>query len=166
MGTAKTGHDFYLYIGEAADGGAEALQLIDQVEDVNVTGLEYALAELKRRKSRWNLKVVTTLSAAITFKLWHKLSPDKFDFLRSAFFEQTPLEVWVLNGPIAEPGTEGLKLICQLSQFPWNQPLEEISNHDCQLDPTYYFDEGEEEEIEPEWIVIESGGGGGGGGGG
>jgi len=156
---ARTGRDFYLYFATAVAGGAPALTLIDECEDVNVSDLQYALAELKRRKSRWNLKVATTLSAAITFKLWHKLSPTKFDALRTAFFAQTPLEVWVLNGPAATAGSEGLKLPCLLTQFPWNQQLEEVSSHDCQFDPTYFYDTEEEEELEPAWVVTEGGGG-------
>lgn len=153
MPAPKTGHDCKLYYNSGSYQ-TETLVEIDEIEDLNVSDFAYALAELKRRKTRWNLKLATTLSAAIEFKLLNGLGASVFTALRTAFLARTPTEFWVLDGASDVTGVQGLRLTCLITQFPWDQPLEDIASHPVRLEPTYKYDATEADELLPEWVTV------------
>ena len=149
--SAKTGHNLYLYYNSATNASPTWVQ-IAQVEDVNVDQLAWDTAELTRRASRFVLEIATVMRIGCMFKLWHGLGATVFDAIRTAFFARTATIFAIANGPIATAGTEYLKLPALVKEFPWNQPLREVSSHDVRIVPTYF--EESSAEVEPSWNEV------------
>jgi len=148
----KTGHKMKLY----RNTGSVATPVwteVAQVGDVNIPDLSISLAELKRRASDFTKSLAGLFnSIAIEFNLIHGLDATNFDAIRQAFFAQTVEEWAVMNGDITTSGNEGLKATCLVEQFPWNQPLEEVSGHDVRLALAYMEEGGSE--VDPSWYTV------------
>lgn len=153
-GGPKTGHKCKAYLNTGTHGTPAWAELKD-IGDLALSDLETALAELKRRGSNFTkaLPGIFNLFAA-EFRLHHGLDATVFTALRTAFFSQTPIEVAIMNGPIDADGSQGLRMPVLVSQFPWQQGLDEVHGHDVRLALAWDVDEGDVE-IDPEWLVIE-----------
>lgn len=143
----KTGFDLYVYYNTATHA-IPTWSLISQVEDVAVDQLAWDTAELARRSSRILLELPTVMRVGARFKLWHGLSATVFDALRGKFFARTVTEFLLFNGPVATVGSEGLRMGCIIKEFPWDQPLREISSHDVRIVPTFFEESGAEVELD------------------
>ena len=151
MSAPKTGHDLTLSYNSGTHASPTWVEIAD-VEDVSIDELAWAMAEVKRRSSRMKKSIATILSAALTFKLLHELNATIFDALVGIFFARTPTEFYIASGPVATAGTKGLRMYCQIEQFPWNQPLEDISSHDVRAVPTFFEESGSE--VDLDWYEI------------
>lgn len=128
---------------------------ISDIGDTTLDGLELGTAELKRRSSVWT-KVLAALFSAFSLntRLVHGLNKTRFDQIRTDFFARTAREYAVCNGPITSDGTEGFRFAGLLTQFPWDQPLEDVAGHDVVAQHAYYEDENGDE-VDPSWLVVE-----------
>jgi len=149
----KTGRDCKLYYNTGTVATPVWTE-IDEVADVSVDGLERSIAELKRRAKQFT-KGLAGLIGMITagFTLQHGLKPAVFGALITLFFDGTPKEWLIANGDVTVDGTQGLRCPFILSSFPWNQPLEDVSGHECKLSGAYMEDEADDE-VDPEWYVV------------
>lgn len=152
----KTGRDCKLYY----NAGTVAVPVwteVAEVSDVSIDGLERAVAELKRRANQFT-KGLAGLIGMITagFTLQHGLGATVFTALITNFFAGTPQEWLIANGDVTTAGTQGLRCPFLLSGFPWNQPLEEVSGHECKLSGAYMEDE-LDAEVDPEWYTVAGG---------
>ena len=111
------------------------------------------VAELKRRANGFTKNLATLFqSISVEFRMIHGLDPTNFDAIRTNFFNQTVEEWLVYNGLQAVTGNQGFRLPAIVEQFPWDQPLEEVSGHDMRL-ALAYFEEPAGVEIDPAWAV-------------
>jgi hypothetical protein len=126
-------------------------QEICEIGDVSIPDLAMGLAELKRRCNNFTKNLATLIqSISVEFRMIHGLGQTVFDGIRGDFFAGNAKEFAVYNGDIATSGNEGLRLPALVEQFPWDQPLEEVSGHDVRLAVAYY-EEPAGTEIDPSW---------------
>lgn len=127
---------------------------VAEVGDVSIPDLSMGLAELKRRANDFTKNLPTMIqSIAIEARLIHGLDATNFDAIRANFFAGTIEEWAIMNGDIATAGNEGMRIPALVEQFPWDQPLEDISGHDLRL-AIAYMEEPADTEIEPSWYVV------------
>lgn len=149
----KTGHDMKLY----RNTGTVAIPTwteVTAVVDVSVSDLSRGLAELKRRGKDFTKNLASLIqSIAVEFRLHHGLDATNFTDIQQNFFNGTVEEWAVMDGDIATSGSEGLQFPAMVEQFPWEQPLEDVSGHDIRLAVGYLEDAGGSE-VDPSWKVV------------
>lgn len=153
MAEPKTGHKMCMY-RNTGNYASPTWALVAEVQDVSIPDLARGLAELKRRANGFTKNLATLIqSIAVEFRLHHGLGVTQFDAIRSAFFAGTANEWAIMDGPIATAGTEGLRCPFLVEQFPWDQPLEDVSGHDVRL-AIAYMQSNSSVEIDPSWMVV------------
>jgi len=126
---------------------------ICEVGDVSIPDLSRGVAEVKRRCSDYTKNLPSIIqSVAIEFKLFHGMDATNFDAIRTAFFAGTVEEWAVMNGDITITGNEGLRMPALVEQFPWDQPLEDISSHDIRV--VVGWMEEASAEVDPAWYTV------------
>lgn len=126
---------------------------VNEVGDVSIPDLTRGLAELKRRASDFTKNLASLIqSISVEFRLHHGLDATNFNAIRQNFFNGTAEEWLVANGNPATSGTEGLRLPALVENFPWDQPLEDVSGHDMRLAVAYWESGGSE--IDPSWATF------------
>lgn len=149
---AQVGHQMKLFV----NGGTNAAPVwaeIGDVVDVSLPDLSMGLAELKRRSSGFTKNVATLIqSISIEFRLVYGLDSTQYNAIRTQFFNGEVREYAIMSGNINGSGNEGLRMPALVEQFPWDQPLEDISGHDVRLAVAY--DEEGGSEYDPEWFTI------------
>lgn len=148
----RTGHDMKMYRNTGTVATPVWL-LVDEVGDVSIPDLSRGLAELKRRANEFTKNLPSLIqSIAIEFRLHHGLDATNFDAIRTAFFAGTVEEWAIFNEAIATTDSEGLRIPVLVENFPWDQPLEDVSGHDVRLAVAYM--EEAAAEVDPAWTVI------------
>jgi len=146
------GHEMKLY----RNTGTTAIPVwseVAEIGDVSIPDLAMGLAELKRRANNFTKNLATLIqSISVEFRLIFGLDATTFDALVAAFFAGTAEEWAVFDADIAVAGSQGLRIPALIEQFPWDQPLEEVSGHDVRL-AVAYFEEPADTEIDPTWEV-------------
>lgn len=155
--TPSTGHPMKLYYNSVTDiSTAHASPTwveVDEIGDVTIPDLSRGMAELKRRASDFTKNLATLIqSINVEFRLHHGLDPTTFDVLVAAFFAGTIMEWLILDHDEGVSGSQGLRMACLLEQFPWDQPLEDVSGHDIRL-AVAYWESPAGTEVDPEWYV-------------
>tara|TARA_R110000803_G_scaffold3285_6_gene11208 strand:- start:7226 stop:7687 length:462 start_codon:yes stop_codon:yes gene_type:complete len=152
MAGPSTGHKMKLY----RNTGTSAVPVwseVDEVGDVSIPDFSRSMAELKRRASDFTKNLAGLIqSVAIEFRLHHGMDATNFDAIRTAFFAGTAEEWAIMNGDNTVTGNEGLVVQCLVEQFPWDQPLEDVSGHDIRLAIAYM--EEASAELNPAWTTI------------
>lgn len=152
----KVGHDMYLYRGTGTYA-SPTWGLISQIGDVNIPELNMGLAELKRRANNFVKNLPTLVqSISVEFNLIHGLDATIFESMIEEFFDGTPRDWLILDGTSATSGAQGLRLPALIQNFPWNQPLEEVSDHQIRLACAYFPVSAGDPEVErdPEWYEV------------
>lgn len=147
----KTGHKCKLY----RNTGTVAVPVwaeIAEIGDVSIPDMSRGLAELKRRSTEFTKNLPNIIqSISIEFNFIHGLDATQFTALRAAFWAGTVEEYAIMDGAITAEANEGLRCPCVVENFPWNQPLEEVSQHDIRLTIGYMDESGE---VDPVWYVV------------
>jgi len=152
MSEPKTGHQMKIYRNTGVPS-TPVWSEVDEVGDVSIPDLTRGLAELKRRASDFTKNLASIIqSIAVEFRLHHGLDPTNFDAIRANFFSGDVEEWAVMNGDITTSGNEGLRLPAIVENFPWDQPLEDVSGHDMRLAIGYM--EEASTEVDPEWYTV------------
>ena len=148
-----TGHKMKLY----RNTGTVAVPVwseVDEVGDVSLGDFSMGVAELKRRANNFTKNLATLVqNMAIDFRLHYGLDATNYDAIRAAFLAGTIEEWAIMSGDIAVSGNEGMRIPMLVEQFPWDQPLEDVSGHDCRL-VIGYMEEPAGTEIDPSWYVV------------
>lgn len=148
----KTGHRMKAYINTGTVA-TPTWTLVCEIGDLSIPDLSRGLAELKRRCKDYTKNLATLIqSISVEFRLHHGLGATVFDQIVSDFFAGTPSEWAIMNGDITTSDNEGLRLPALVEQFPWDQPLEDVSGHDVRLAIAYM--EESATEVDPSWYVI------------
>ena len=139
----RLGLDAKLYRNTSSSGTAWAE--ISNVKDVTLT-LEKGEADVTTRANGgWRATVGTLKDASIEFQMVWDTDDDGFAAIQQAFFNNEPIEVAVMSGPIDDPESEGLRATCDVLSFTRNEALEEALMVDVSLKPTYAA-------VAPQWI--------------
>jgi len=87
-----------------------------------------------RANDGWSASVGTLKSGSIDGQLTVKRTADEhFEAFRDSYFNSTPIELLVLNGPIDEVGVRGLRGTFEAMSFTENQPMGDIQTADVTL---------------------------------
>lgn len=152
MGTPLTGHKMKLYRNTNTVAAPTWVE-IAEIGDVSMPDLSRGVAEVKRRTSDFTKNLPSIIqSIAIEFKLFHGISTTNFDAIRASFFAGTVEEWAIMNGDITVTGNEGLRLPVIIEQFPWDQPLEDVSSHDIRV--VVGWMEEASAEVDPVWYPV------------
>lgn len=123
-----------------------AWEEISNVKDVTLS-LEKGEADVTTRANAgWRATVGTLKDASIEFQMVWDTADAGFTAIQQAFFNNTPIEVAVMSGPIDVSDSEGLQATCDVLSFTRNEALEEALMVDVTLKPTYSA-------TAPQWIV-------------
>lgn len=152
-GRPKTGADMKLYRNTGTQETPVWVEICD-IGDLNVSNMEVGLAEIKRRCSHF-IKNLPSLfqSFEVEFNLLHGVGHANFNFIRSRFFQRREAEYAIMDGDIEDEDSQGLRLPALVAAFPWQQNLEDVSDHAVRLATAYMEDEGGTE-IDPSWYIV------------
>jgi hypothetical protein len=150
MGYApKTGHSMSLY-RNTGTFAVPVWALVDEIGDVSVADFTRGLAELKRRANNFTKNLASLIqSIAVEFRLHFGLDETVHEAIVADFLAGTAVEWAIYSGAIATVGERGLRLPAIIENFPWDQPLEDVSGHDVRL-ATAYMISGVAE-VDPTW---------------
>ena len=123
---------------------------ITNVKDLTLN-LEKGEADVTTRANEgWRANQPTLKEASIEFDMVWDTDDDGFSAIQDAFFNDTTVEVAVMDGDITDGTTEGLRATVGVSTFSRGEPLEEAMTVSVTLKPTYSAHA-------PEWITGDSG---------
>ena len=117
------------------------------VKDLTLT-LEKGEADLTTRgNAGWKATVGTLKEGSIEFEMVWDTEDEGFTALQNAWFGDTPVEMAVMDGPIATSGSQGLRATMSVISFSRKEPLEEAMSVSVTIKPTYA-------EHAPEWMKV------------
>ena len=123
------------------------------IKDVTLN-LETGEADLTTRgNAGWRATIATIKDGSVEFEAIWDSDDAGFTALRTAYFENSSIEVAVMDGDIEEAGSEGLRATMSVTNFSRNEPLEEAITASITLKPTYAKDAAGDP-IAPEWLTI------------
>ena len=133
--TIKLGMEAKLY-RNTATYATPTWSEITNARDVTLN-LEAGEADASRRGGGgWRETLQALKDGNIEFEMLFDSSDAAFTALRDAFFNNTPLDVLALEGDVATSGNEGLRMVCAVTNFSRNEPLEETLTVNVTLKPT------------------------------
>ena len=117
------------------------------VKDVTLS-LEKGEADVTTRgNAGWRAMIGTLKEGGLEFEMVWDTGDPGFAVIKEAYFNDTPLELAVMDGDIAASGSEGLRASFSVTSFTRNEPLEEAMTVSVSVKPTY-------SEHAPEWMVV------------
>lgn len=127
--------------------------LVEEVQDVSIPDFSMGLAELKRRANNFTKNLPALIgSISVEFRLHHGLDSTNYTAMRTNHLAGTAEEWAIADDAIATTGTHYLRIPVLVEQFPWDQPLEDVSGHDIRLSIAYMDDSGTE--VDPSWNIV------------
>jgi len=107
---------------------------VGNLRDVTVNMEKDDADATTRANNGWGASVGTLKHGSIDGQLTVKRTADEhFEALRDSYFNSTPVELLVLNGPIDEVGVRGLRATFEAMSFTENQPMGDIQTADVTL---------------------------------
>src|SRR5262245_57662656 len=110
---------------------------VKNVKDVTLN-LEAGEADASTRGTGgWKATVATLKDASIEFEMVWDTTDDDFSVVRDTFLNRGGLELAVLDGDVATPGSQGLRALFVITNFSRNEPLEEAITVSVTAKPTF-----------------------------
>jgi len=120
---------------------------IGNVKDLTLN-LEKGEADVTvRANAGWRATVGTLKEGSIEFSMVWDTGDAGFAAIKDAWFNNTPIEMAVLDGPVDVPGSEGLRATFSVIKFGREENLEEAMTVPVSLKPSYAANP-------PEWMVV------------
>ncbi len=120
---------------------------LKNVKDVTLN-LEKGEADVTTRgNAGWRATVGTLKEGSLEFEMVWDTEDEGFAALQAAWFSDTPVEMAVMDGPIATSGSQGLRATMSVISFSRKEPLEEAMSVSVSVKPTYA-------EHAPEWMEV------------
>lgn len=149
----QAGHKFKFY-RNTGSVASPTWGLMAEIGDLSIDSLVMGVAELKRRASMWTKALGTLIQlGTISFRMHFGLDATNFAGVRTDFLAGTPREYAILSGLVTYDA-EGWRLPLLLTDFPWDQALEDVSGHDVKAAIAYYTSGGSE--VDPSWMTVTS----------
>lgn len=124
---------------------------VDNVRELTLN-LEASEADVTTRANGgWRATVAALKDGSIEFEMVWDTEDAAFTAVQQAFFNNSPLELAVMDGPITESGSQGLRASFAITKFSRNEPLEEAITVSVTAKPTYSAHP-------PEWMTVSTGG--------
>jgi len=145
------GKDCKLYM----NGGTHATPTWTEItKAINVSAnLGKGEADVSSRETSWKLAKGALKELEISFTYRHKAGDDTvFDALLAAYLADTAVEFAVMDAAITESGAQGPRACCEIFSMNLTQELENSSEYEFTLKPTYHEESGSL--IEPEWYEV------------
>jgi hypothetical protein len=143
----KLGLEAKLYFCAAGIGGTPVWTLVTNIKDLTLN-IDKGEAEVSTRGGGgWKATIGTLKDASIEWEMVWDTADAGFEAMRSAFFGGTLLGLAVMDGPVAEAGSEGLWADCAILKFDRDEALEEAVKVSVTAKPTYSANP-------PQWKVI------------
>lgn len=140
----KLGMNAKLY-RNSATYASPAWAEMPNAKDVTLN-LETGEADVSTRGNNgWRAILATLKEGSIEFESIWDTADEGFAALRQAYFNNTAIEMAVMDGDITETGSEGLRASMSVTNFTRNEPLEEAITASITLKPTYSANP-------PEWM--------------
>ena len=141
----KLGLEAKLYHNAADFSGTMAE--LKNVKDLTLN-IEAGEADATTRGNNgWRATLATLKDGSIEFEMVWDTADAGFNAIRTAFFNRTAIGFAILDGDIADIGTQGLKAAMAITNFSRNEPLEEAITVSVTAKPTY-------SDNPPEWMVV------------
>lgn len=120
---------------------------MDNVKDLTLN-LEAGEADVTTRGNNgWRATVASLKDGSIEFEMVWDTADAAFTAIQQAYFGNTPVEFAVMDGPITEAGSQGLRASFSITKFSRNEPLEEAISVSVTAKPTY-------SDNPPEWMTV------------
>jgi len=143
----RLGMDCKLYYNSSGDWASPVWVEIGNAKDVTLN-LETGEADVTTRgNGGWRATIATLKEGSVEFEMIWDSEDTSFAAFRSAFFNNTSVEVAAMDGDITESGSSGLHAACSVTNFTRNEPLEEAVTASTTIKPTY-------SENAPEWMEV------------
>jgi hypothetical protein len=120
---------------------------LGNVKDVTLN-LEKGEADVSvRANNGWRATVGTLKDGSVEFEMVWDTGDAGFAAVKDAYFSDTPIEMAVMDGDIAQSGSQGLRASFSVINFSRNEPLEEALTASVSLKPAYAVNP-------PEWMEV------------
>ena len=117
----------------AGTHGTPVWALIDRVGDVNRTGSKNT-TEVNMRASETTIVVYGNKTREITFTYYKRAGVDAvFNVLEDSFENDRPLDIAMMEGPIATSGTQGVRGPYTVSQLDKSEPIDGVDTYDVTM---------------------------------
>ena len=145
------GQECHLYYN-TGDRTTPVLVEITRAINVNAS-IPFGEAEIASRLSQWKTKRQTTRELEITFTYQKKGGTDAvLVVLLAASTAGTVMDIWMLDGALAETGSQGPRMYCQVFDETLGQDLEAVEEIEFVAKATYYETGGSP--VDPDWYVV------------
>lgn len=143
---AKVGLDAKLYRNSGTYAAPTWSELVN-AKDVTLN-LEAGEADASRRGGNgWRETLMALKDGSVEFELVYDNTDAEFTALKDAFFGGTTVELAVMDGDIADTGTQGLRATMSVVNFSRNEPLEEALTVSVTVKPA-------PADNPPEWMSV------------
>ena len=145
---AKLGMEAKLYRNTGTYEAPTWVELTN-VKDLTLN-LEKGEADVTTRANAgWKATAATLKEGSIEFEMVWDTADAGFTAIKDAWFNNATIEMAVLDGPIAQAGSQGLRASFAVINFSRKEPLEEAITVSVTIKPTYA-------EHAPEWMTVQS----------
>jgi hypothetical protein len=142
----KLGLDAKLYRNTGTFASPTWNEVIN-VKDLTLN-LEAGEADVTTRGNNgWRATVATLKDGSIEFEMVWDTEDLDFAAIRDTFLNRGAMEFAVMDGGIADSGSQGLRATCMVTNFSRNESLEEAITVSVTVKPTYSVNA-------PIWMVI------------
>ena len=144
---AKLGMKGCLYYKPGGVAGPGVWTLLGNVKDVTL-GLEKGEADVSTRaNSGWRATVATLKEGSVEWEMVWDPDDAGMQAIFDAWLDDTVIGLTILDGPIATPGSQGLRADFAITKFGREEPLEEGMK--CPVTAKITFSA-----TPPEWHVV------------
>jgi len=127
--------------------GVPVWEEIDNVKDLTLN-LEKAEADVTTRANDgWRAKLGALKDASIDYEMVWDTEDPNFEAVKDAWFDDTLIDMAVMDGDIATSGSQGLRAEMAVLTFTREEPLEEAMKASVNLVPGYSVNA-------PEWLEV------------
>lgn len=110
---------------------------IGNIKDLSIS-LERNTADVTTRSANgWRLTVGVLADGRVEFQMVWDTEDTNFTAIKNAFFNNTTIDCWFVDGDASSSGYEGLRAIFSVTNFSRSENLEESYMVDVTLQPTY-----------------------------
>jgi hypothetical protein len=144
--SVKLGLDGKLY----RNTGTYAVPVWNEVKNVKdlTLNLEKGEADVSTRGNNgWRALLATLKDGSIEFEMVWDTEDDDFVAFRDSWFNNTAVELAVMDGDITVAGTQGLRALMMVFNFTRTEALEEAMMASVTVKPTYSANP-------PAWLVV------------
>jgi hypothetical protein len=135
--SVRRGKDFKLYRNtDDPYDNTPTWSLVPNIKDLT-RGLDKALADASTRGSTFRQQVGTLKDLTIDFEMVYDPSDTDYDAFEDAYFNDTDVEILILDGLITTAGSKGIRFMSQVSKFGVDEKLEDVGRTPVTLVPSY-----------------------------